>query len=292
MSDCNTFTQAGYIGDDAEQCVHRLLAAANYDVAQAEHGIICLDEIDKIATAKVSQGRDVSGEGVQQALLKIIEGTTIQITAKQEKGAGRQMSPGGYPGGGGLGNMSSGSGSKTEQYNVRTDNILFILTGAFIGLSKIVRDRVSTGGMGFGQAVRLTSKSDVEKSLAGEQHIYRKQLPFFAPNAVSAFNILDLVESDDLKKYGLIPELVGRIGITTAVGPLDEEALIRVLTEPQNALLRQFIQRFRYSDIELQFTSAALREIARAALEMGTGARGLRAVLMRLLADAMYETPG
>ncbi|KAI9846155.1 MAG: hypothetical protein M1837_004269 [Sclerophora amabilis] len=316
MSDCTPFTQAGYIGEDAEVCVQRLLAASNYDVARAERGIICLDEVDKIATAKVSHGKDVSGEGVQQALLKIIEGTTLQVSAKQERGAGgggRSPSAGGgfqngNPLGGGMGSGSAGSssgspsgggGGKNEVYNIRTDNILFIFTGAFIGLHKMVMDRVSRGSIGFGQPVRASNPSSTTAAdgtnLKGDHELFKKFLPFFTSNpenAAEQHTPLDLVEPGDLQKYGLIPELVGRIPVTTALSALDEEALVRVLTEPRNSLMRQYEQLFQLSGVELRCTSAALREVAKAALGMGTGARGLRTVLERLLGDAMFEAPG
>ena len=298
MSDCTPFTQAGYIGEDAEVCVQRLLAAANYDVARAEQGIICLDEVDKIATAKVNHGKDVSGEGVQQALLKIIEGTTLQISAKQERTAGKPSAPGGLSGGtsaGGSGIGSTPSGGvagKNEYYSVRTDNILFILTGAFIGLPKIIMDRVSRGSMGFGQPVRASNSDNSQLSLKGEEELFKRYLPFFALNSDSAPSPLDLVEPSDLQKYGLIPELVGRVPVTTALSSLDEESLVRVLTEPRNALMRQYEQLFQLSGVELRCTSGALREIARSALGMETGARGLRTVLERLLGDAMFEAPG
>ena len=298
MSDCTPFTQAGYIGEDAEVCVQRLLAAANYDVARAEQGIICLDEIDKIATAKVNHGKDVSGEGVQQALLKIIEGTTLQISAKQEKSAGRSSPTGGYPGGsqaggsGGSSSSPSGASGKSEVFNVRTDNILFICTGAFLGLQKIISDRVARGSMGFNQPVRSSKGDSSQMFLKAEETAFKKYLPFFAPNSDNATTMLDLVEPGDLQKYGLIPELVGRIPVTTALSALDEESLVRVLVEPRNALMRQYEQLFQLSGVELRCTSGALREIARAALGMETGARGLRTVLERLLGDAMFEAPG
>lgn len=335
MSDCTPLTQAGYIGEDAEVCVQRLLAAANYDVTAAERGIICLDEIDKIATAKVAHGKDVSGEGVQQALLKIIEGTTLQIQAKQERGgSGRNHgtipgSSGGFPssnplnpGGGGGGGVGGGmntnpSGGKGEVFNIRTDNILFIFTGAFIGLHKMILDRISKGSIGFGAPVRASNPNSGphDTMLKGEDALFKKHLPFFvppptparstpfggAPNASpqpsspppqTLYNTLDLVEPADLQKYGMIPELVGRIPISCALSALDEEALVRVLTEPRNSLLRQYEQLFQLSGIELRFTSGALREVAKAAGGMGTGARGLRTVLERLLGESMFETPG
>ena len=272
MSDCTPFTQAGYIGEDAEVCVQRLLSAANYDVARAEQGIICLDEVDKIATAKVSHGKDVSGEGVQQALLKIVEGTTLQINAKQERGSGRSSNSGGYPAGSSAGGgPSSPPSGKAECFNVRTDNILFIFTGAFIGLPKIVMDRVSRGSLGFGQPVRVSNSDGPLNFLKDDEHLYKKHLPFFTANSAGP---------------------LGRIPITTALSALDEAALVQVLTEPRNALLKQFEQVFHFSAVELRCTNGALREVARAALGMGTGARGLRTVMERLLGDAMYEAPG
>lgn len=316
MSDCTPFTQAGYIGEDAEVCVQRLLAAANYDVTRAERGIICLDEIDKIATAKVSHGKDVSGEGVQQALLKIIEGTTLQIQAKQERGSGagtdrNRGQNAGYPtnsplSGGNLGQPSS-PGQKGEVYNVRTDNILFICAGAFNGLHKMILDRISKGSIGFGATVRAAPGSNAsghqhETILEGEDDLFEKHLPYYAPPTATQdlsrptqkrmFNTLDLVEPQDLQKYGLIPELVGRIPLSCALSSLDIEALVKVLTEPRNSLLKQYQQLFSLSSIELRFTTPSLHAIASTASKMGTGARGLRTVMERLLADAMYETPG
>ncbi|KAF2734017.1 P-loop containing nucleoside triphosphate hydrolase protein [Polyplosphaeria fusca] len=318
MSDCTPFTQAGYIGEDVEVCVQRLLAAANYDVSAAEHGIICLDEIDKIATSRVAHGKDVGGEGVQQALLKIIEGTTVQIQAKAERSAGGR-SPRGAPGGsGGYPSSNPGSGpspnppgTKGEVFNVRTDNILFICTGAFVGLHKVIMDRVSKGSMGFGATVRSSNpESGVhDTSLKGQyaDALFKKHLPYFVPaeppqrsdpfapetkKPQQVFNILDLVEPSDLQKYGMIPELVGRIPISCALSALDEDALVRVLTEPRDSLVKQYEKTLHDSGIELRFTNAALREVAKGASNMGTGARGLRTVLERLLSDCMYETPG
>ncbi|KAM0713619.1 hypothetical protein Q7P37_010581 [Cladosporium fusiforme] len=311
ISDCTPFTQAGYIGEDADVCVQRLLAAANYDVAKAERGIICLDEIDKIATAKVSHGKDVSGEGVQQSLLKIIEGTTLQIQAKQERGSGSPSRGGtsqGYPtnsplSGSNMGQQNSGGGQKGEIYNVKTDNILFICAGAFNGLHKMVLDRISKGSIGFGATVRAAPGSSSETAahetlLEGEDELFEQHLPYFAPSSQDGvptkrvYNTLDLVEPQDLQKYGLIPELVGRIPLSCALSSLDIAALVKVLTEPRNSLLKQYEQLFHLSSIELRFTSAALYSIATTASKMGTGARGLRTVMERLLADAMFETPG
>ena len=314
MSDCTPLTQAGYIGEDAEVVVQRLLAAANYDVARAEHGIICLDEIDKIATAKVSHGKDVSGEGVQQALLKIIEGTTLQVQAKQERGSGsgpgsgRQQSsmhPPGYPShshlGTGAAPPTGGGGGKNEVFNVRTDNILFICAGAFNGLHKLILDRISRGSIGFGANVRpknIENSNPHDTMLRGEDELFRKYLPFFTPDTPQTsegelrYNLLDLVDPQDVQKFGLNPELVVRIPVSCALSSLDEEALVRVLTEPRNALLRQYEQLFSLSGIEVRFTSAAMRVVAKDASGMGTGARGLRTVLERLLGEAMFEAPG
>lgn len=301
MSDCTSFTQAGYIGDDPDVCVQRLLVAANYDISAAQHGIIVLDEVDKIASAKVPHGKDVGGEGVQQALLKIIEGTTVQVHVKPEKGSGGPSKDtiGSPP------NISN----KGETFNVRTDQILFIHTGAFVGLHQIIQDRIHKGSMGFGASLRpFTTESGVhETTFKGDSSLFKKHLPFyvppeppkrhdpFAPQTAKPqhdFNLLDLVEPSDLQKFGMIPELVGRIPVSCALSSLDENALVRVLTEPRNNLVQQFEQTLRDYGIELQFTTGALREVAKSASSMGTGARGLRTIMDRLLLDTNYEAPG
>ena len=207
-------------------------------------------------------------------------------------------------------------GGKGEVFNIRTDNILFVFTGAFIGLHKMILDRISKGSIGFGAPVRASNPNSGphDTMLKGEDALFKKHLPFFVPPPTPArstpfgkvpnaspqpssppqtlYNTLDLVEPADLQKYGMIPELVGRIPISCALSALDEEALVRVLTEPRNSLLRQYEQLFQLSGIELRFTSGALKEVARAAGGMGTGARGLRTVLERLLGESMFETPG
>ena len=336
MSDCTPFTQAGYIGEDAEVCVHRLLTAANYDVARAERGIICLDEIDKIATARVSHGKDVSGEGVQQALLKIIEGTTIQIQAKPERNAPRAGGQSNtYPTSSPLGSSSfsqpssttTSSPAKGEVYNVRTDNILFIFTGAFTGLPKLVMDRISRNSMGFGNPVRSNSSliysSQSSSSAAAnasqsanpipilpgseEEALYKKHLPYFHPPATiptpsqdphmpaaepQYFNPLDLLAPPDLQTYGFIPEMIGRIPTTAALSPLTHSLLLRILTEPRSSLVSQYQTLFALSGIELRFTTPSLHVVASNALTMGTGARGLRTEMERILGDAMFEGPG
>lgn len=310
MSDCTTFTQAGYIGDDVEQCVARLFSASNYDLEATEQGIIVLDEIDKIAGAKISYGKDVGGEGVQQALLKIIEGTTVQVQAKPERSASK---PGGASGRGnpldGSGGPTMPGGGKGEVYNIRTDNILFICTGAFSNLHKIVLDRKSMGSMGFGASIRTSNAhaaADGVMLTGAEAAAFKKDSPFFVPpeieppnpfgvrrpERVEKVNVLDHVQPADLQKYGMIPELIGRIPTVCAVSALDEEALVRVLTEPKDSLVRQEEHKSFLRNIELRFSSGALREIARKASKMGTGARGLRHVVDQLLLQAKYETPG
>ncbi|KAL9022130.1 MAG: hypothetical protein Q9185_000748 [Variospora sp. 1 TL-2023] len=347
MSDCTPFTQAGYIGEDAEICVQRLLAAADYDVAAAERGIICLDEIDKISTAKMSLGKDVGGEGVQQALLKIIEGTTLQIQAKHEKSASGRgpnsaasnhptnnpQSGGNMPptssSGTGTGNAFSPPAAKTETYNVRTDNILFIFAGAFVGLQKMILNRISKSSIGFGAPIRSSSVPSSSSSTfslnpnqdqpislkpnSPEATLFSQHIPYYTPptppssytqtnqgkkkvpeeeDETHHLNPLDLVQPTDLQSYGLIPELIGRIPVTAALAPLSLLLLMRVLTEPRNSILKQYTQLFLLSGVELAFTKPALREIAKSALGMGTGARGLRTCCERLLTDTMFEVPG
>ncbi|KAJ5790891.1 uncharacterized protein N7518_007902 [Penicillium psychrosexuale] len=318
ISDCTVFTQAGYIGEDAEVCVHRLLAAADYNVEQAERGIIVLDEVDKIAAAKVSHGKDVGGEGVQQALLKIIEGTTVQVQAKPEKNPRATNAPNSYPSNSPLGNGSfqpnnPNPAAKGEVYNVRTDNILFVFSGAFVGLHKAIMDRISRGSIGFGQPVRTTSNTnDFPGSpnistnqplpiLPGseEEALYKKHLPFFSSTSPAGsgaeptyFNALDLLTPSDLQSYGFIPELIGRIPVTAALSALSQSLLMRILTEPRNSLLAQYTTLFSLSGIELRFTTPALHKVAGNAFTMGTGARALRTEMETILSDAMFEAPG
>ena len=318
ISDCTVFTQAGYIGEDAEVCVHRLLAAADYNVEQAERGIIVLDEVDKIAAAKVSHGKDVGGEGVQQALLKIIEGTTVQVQAKPEKNPRATSAPNSYPSNSPLGNGSfqpnnPNPAGKGEVYNVRTDNILFVFSGAFVGLHKAIMDRISRGSIGFGQPVRPASNtSDFPGSpnistnqplpiLPGseEEALYKKHLPYFSSASPAGsgaeptyFNALDLLTPSDLQSYGFIPELIGRIPVTAALSALSQPLLMRILTEPRNSLLAQYTTLFSLSGIELRFTTPALHKVAGNAFAMGTGARALRTEMETILSDAMFEAPG
>lgn len=316
ISDCTSITQAGYIGEDAEACVHRLLAASNYNVEQAERGIIVLDEVDKLAAAKVSHGKDVSGEGAQQALLKIIEGTTVQVQAKQERNAPHAGgTPNTYPSNSPLGNPpnTGGQPAKGEIYNVRTDNILFVFSGAFVGLHKVIMDRISRSSIGFGQPVRSATSTADRPGEAGagnnqpipirpgseEEELYRKHLPFFTPPSIASpdsepsyFNALDLVTPTDLQNYGFIPELVGRVPVTAALATLTQALLVRILTEPRNSLLAQYTTLFSLSGVELRFTTLALHKVAANAFKMGTGARALRTEMETILSDAMFEVPG
>ncbi|KAL9109605.1 MAG: hypothetical protein Q9227_005785 [Pyrenula ochraceoflavens] len=320
ISDCTPFTQAGYIGEDVDVCVHRLLAAADYDVSQAERGIICLDELDKVAAAPRTHGKDVGGEGVQQALLKIIEGTTVQVTAKGERNTSKS--------GGQLGSTNSSLGStlggsappqKGEVYNVRTDDILFVCSGAFTGLQKVVMDRISKGSMGFGKPVKsssglssLSSSGSRDTTRSGEpspvipgseeEGLYRKYLPFFTAAAQSdgteasieppIFNPLDFLNPEDLQNFGFIPELIGRIPKMVALSPLSHSLLLRILTEPRNSLLNQYKQTFQLWGTELHFTTPALHCVASRALAMNTGARALRTEMEAILGDANFELPG
>ena len=245
IADATTLTEAGYVGEDVENILVQLLQNADYDIESASRGIIYVDEIDKIARKGDSPSitRDVSGEGVQQALLKIIEGTDANIPPK----GGRK-----HP--------------QQEFIRLNTNNILFILGGAFIGLEKIISQRMQGSGMGFGAKVINRSEEDSTKLLT-DTH----------PN--------------DLIKFGLIPEFVGRIPIVTSLEELTEDDLVRILTEPKNALSKQYCKLFELDDIRLRFTPNALRAVAHKALERKTGARGLRNVLESIMLEIMYRLP-
>ncbi|KAG8690148.1 hypothetical protein FRC08_010645, partial [Ceratobasidium sp. 394] len=293
MSDATAFTQAGYVGEDAEMCIHRLLQASNWDPVRASTGIVCIDEADKIARrngiGNGTGGRDVGGEGVQQALLRMIEGATVTVHAKgapdpsappggPPPGSGMPMGPDIVPGRGGGGN----AGPKSETYQVDTSNVLFILSGAFVGLDKVVLNRMSRGSIGFG--AQLAREEDDSKG---------GFMPFFTSNGgQDQVATLDMVEPSDLINFGYIPEFISRLPCVTALRPLSVADMMRVLTEVRGALVKQYESLFAGSGVEIRFTTGALREICELAIARGMGARGLRAVMESVLLDSMYDVPG
>ncbi|MBO5477689.1 MAG: ATP-dependent protease ATP-binding subunit ClpX [Clostridia bacterium] len=245
IADATTLTEAGYVGEDVENILLRLIQAADYDIKKAERGIIYIDEVDKISrkSENVSITRDVSGEGVQQALLKIIEGTVANVPPQ----GGRK-----HP--------------QQDFIKIDTSNILFICGGAFDGLEKIIESRIDTKTMGFG--AKVESKKDVDLG-----------------------RIFSQVQPQDIVKFGLIPELVGRLPIITSLNQLSKEALIEIISKPKNALLKQYKKLFKMDNVELEVEDDALNAIVEYAVERKTGARGLRAIMENVMMDSMYEVP-
>ena len=246
ISDATTLTEAGYVGEDVENILLRLIQAADYDLERAERGIVYIDEIDKIAkkSENPSITRDVSGEGVQQALLKILEGTVASVPPQ----GGRK-----HP--------------NQEMLQINTSNILFICGGAFAGVDKVIARRTTKSTIGFGADIKKSEEKDVAK-------------------------ILEEVQPEDLLKFGLIPEFIGRLPVIVALHPLNEDALVRILSKKKNALIRQYQKLLGMDHVELIFEDAAIHAIAKKAIERNTGARGLRAIIEKIMTKVMYEIPG
>ncbi|UPK93487.1 hypothetical protein LCI18_004422 [Fusarium solani-melongenae] len=292
ICDCNSFTQAGYIGQDVETCIERLLIEANYDIKATEHGIVVLDEFDKIARRETTTGRDVGGEGVQQALLKLVEGTKVTINVKDNRSS-RSTPPitTNYNGSGPSSSSPQAAppGGKVDQYTIDTTNILFVFCGAFVGLDKAVLRRVARPSMGFGGELRgRSTMSGSKQALPAETYTH---LPHHNPQSASSFTPLDLTTPADLQSFGFIPELIGRLHNICALSPLSKDDLFRILTEPKNSLVAQYTALFETYPSRLFFTEKALYAIAERAAASETGARGLKMEMERVLAEPMFDAP-
>ncbi|KAL6915815.1 hypothetical protein FSHL1_007265 [Fusarium sambucinum] len=291
ICDCNSFTQAGYIGQDVETCIERLLIEANYDIKATEYGIVVLDEFDKIARRETTTGRDVGGEGVQQALLKLVEGTKVTINVKDNRSS-RSTPPitTNYNASGSSSTpQATPPGGKVDQYTIDTKNILFVFCGAFVGLDKAVLRRIAKPTMGFGGELRgRSSMSGNKQTLPAETYTH---LPHHNPQSASSFTPLDLTTPADLQSFGFIPELIGRLHNICALSPLSKEDLFRILTEPRNSLVAQYTALFETYPSRLFFTEKALFAIAERAAASETGARGLKMEMERVLAEPMFDAP-
>ncbi|CAM1509308.1 Fc.00g030470.m01.CDS01 [Cosmosporella sp. VM-42] len=292
ICDCNSFTQAGYIGQDVETCIERLLIEANYDIKATEHGIVVLDEFDKIARRETTTGRDVGGEGVQQALLKLVEGTKVTINVKDSRSS-RSTPPitTNYNASGGSSSSPQAAppAGKVDQYTIDTTNILFVFCGAFVGLDKNILRRVARPSMGFGGELRgRSSMSGSKQVLPAESYTH---LPHHNALSASSFTPLDLATPADLQSFGFIPELIGRLHNICALSPLSKDDLFRILTEPRNSLVAQYTALFETYPSRLYFTEKALYAVAERAAASGTGARGLKMEMERVLAEPMFDAP-
>lgn len=291
ICDCNSFTQAGYIGQDVETCIERLLIESNYDIKATEHGIVVLDEFDKIARRETTTGRDVGGEGVQQALLKLVEGTKVTVNVKDNRSS-RSATPltTNYSSSGGSSTpQATPPSGKVEQYTIDTTNILFVFCGAFVGLDKAIIRRVAKPSMGFGGEVKgRTTMSGSQHDLPPETYTH---LPHHNALSAPSFTPMDLVTPEDLQSFGFIPELIGRLHNVCALSPLSKDDLFRILTEPRNSLAAQYTALFETYPSRLYFTEKALHAIAERAAKSGTGARGLKMEMERVLAEPMFDAP-
>lgn len=292
ICDCNGLTQAGYIGQDVETCVERLLIESNYDIKATERGIIVLDEFDKLARRESSTGRDVGGEGVQQALLKLVEGTKVTINVKDNRSS--RTAPPISTNYGSTGSSSSAAqanppGGKIDQYTIDTTNILFVFCGAFVGLDKIIMKRVAKPTIGFGGEVKgRTTLSGSKHALPEEMYAH---LAHYTTSPTYSFTPMDLATPADLQSFGFIPELIGRLHSICALSPLSMEDLLRILTEPRNSLVAQYTALFETYPSRLFFTQKALHGLAERAAASGTGARGLKMEMERVLAEPMFDAP-